>query len=112
MADVRKRGHYPTNPGDLVLGHLPDHHGVPLETGPLMTQNCPKAPDHSPANQIMNSFQKFFFLQAELPGQGFEWGRRDGEISLNLADQFFIICCQLNRIHEATVINMIDVYDL
>jgi hypothetical protein len=42
-----------------------------------------------------------------------EGGRGNGEVSLNLADQFSIICCKLHRIHDPIVISMTkDVYDL
>ena len=101
MANGRERGHGAADPGNLVLRHLPDHHGVPLVAGLLMAQNCAEAPDHSPAHKIMNPLQELFFLQAELSGQGFERGRRNGEISLNLADQFFIVRSELHRIQEA-----------
>jgi hypothetical protein len=78
-----------------------------------MAQNCPEAPDDSPANKIANLLQELFFLQAKRSGQGLEGGRGNGEVSLNLADQFSIICCKLHRIHDPIVISMTkDVYDL
>ena len=113
MADGWERGHCPADLGNSVLRHLPDHHGVPPVASLLMAQNCAEAPDDSPANKLTNPVQELFFLQAERSGQGLEGGRRNGEISLNLADQFFIICRKLHRIHDPILFNMTkDVYDL
>jgi len=62
----------------------------------------------------MDPPQKFFLLQAEPSGQEFERSRSNGQISLNLADQFLIICCELNWVHgsELWVHGIPDVYDL
>jgi len=86
MANVRKRGHGPADPWDLVRRHFPDHHGVPLVAGLLMAQNGTEAPDNTPVEKIMNPRQELFFLQAEILGQGFKRGRRNGQISLSLTD--------------------------
>ena len=86
MANIRKRDHGPADPWDPVLRHLPDHHGIAFVAGLLVAQNSPKAPDHSPAEKIMDPLQKLFFPQAEPLSQGFKGGRSDGQISLNLAD--------------------------
>ena len=54
MANIRKRDHGPADPWDPVLRHLPDHHGIPLVAGFLVAQNGAEAPDHSPAEKIMD----------------------------------------------------------
>ena len=60
MADCWKRNHSPADPGDIIFGNLPNHHGIPQIACLLMAQNSPEAPDHSPGWKILSSAPTLF----------------------------------------------------
>ena len=91
MAHRRERGHGLPNLGDLIFRNSPDDHGIAPEACFLMAQDSPETPDHSPADENIDSAQKPLFVPTGLPSGRLKRGQNEGKVSLNLAQKFLVL---------------------
>lgn len=87
MADGGKGCHGLADSGDLFLRHFPNHHGVSLVSGLLMSQNRPEPPDHSCADEPPDPAEEDLFLPPCLPGNLGEGRQAERQVPLDLSQQ-------------------------